>query len=124
MRDTIHLAIVPRGAVLISTMVVLAGLDFCGALLAKQWADRGDRLCFLIGIATFVALFMVYATSLKTAELSLVTMGWVVLLQVGLILVDRFRFHVEIGRDQWAAIVTILALQAYLILDPLGGIRS
>lgn len=114
----------PRVAMLTGAMLILAGLDFCGALLAKQWADQGSRPCFLVGLASFVILFMVYATSLKTAELSMVTMGWVVLLQVGLILVDRFRFQVDITWDKWVAIAVILVLQAYLILDPLSGTRS
>lgn len=115
---------VPRFAVLTGAMAILAGLDFCGALLAKQWADQGSRPCFLVGLGTFVILFIVYATSLKTAELSVVTMGWVVLLQVGLILVDRLRFQVDISWDKWVAIAVILLLQAYLILDPFSGTRS
>jgi hypothetical protein len=108
----------PRFLVLAGAMAILAGLDFGGALLAKQWADNGSRLCFAIGLLTFVVLFAVYATSLKTAELSVVTMGWVVLLQVGLILIDRFRYDVSISFDKWAAIVAILLLQTFLILDP------
>jgi hypothetical protein len=119
-----ELLAVPRFIVLTGAMVLLASLDFCGALLAKQWADQGSRLCFLIGLITFVVLFAVYATSLKTADLSVVTMGWVVLLQVGLLLVDRYRFQVEISWDRWLAIGAVLGLQAYLILDPFGGTRS
>jgi multidrug transporter EmrE-like cation transporter len=115
---------VPRFAALTGAMVVLAGLDFCGALLAKQWADRGSRPCFLIGIATFVLLFTVYARSLKTAELSIVTMGWVVLLQVGLILVDRLRYDVPMSWDKWLVVVVILLLQGYLILDPFSATQS
>jgi multidrug transporter EmrE-like cation transporter len=115
---------VPRFAVLTGAMVVLAGLDFCGALLAKQWADRGSRPCFLIGLATFAVLFAVYARSLKTAELSIVTMGWVVLLQVGLILVDRLRYDVPMSWDKWLAVAVILVLQAYLILDPFATTSS
>ena len=115
---------VPRFAVLTGAMLILAGLDICGALMAKQWADRGSRRCFLVGLVIFAVLFTVYATSLKTAELSMVTMGWVVLLQVGLLLADRFRFQVEYSWDQWLAIATILILQSYLILDPFGGKRS
>lgn len=115
---------VPRVAILGGAMLILAGLDFCGALLAKEWADRGSRACFLVGLMTFVVLFLVYAASLRTAELSIVTMGWVVLLQVGLILVDRFRFDVAISRDKWLVIIAILLLQAYLILDPYGQTRS
>lgn len=113
----------PRFAVLIGAMLALAALDFAGALLAKQWADQGSRPCFAIGIATFVVLFTVYATSLKTAELSVVTMGWVVLLQVGLILVDRFHFQIAISWDKWLAMIAVLLLQGYLILDPFHGTR-
>ena len=120
----IELPAIPRFALLAGAMIVLAGLDFGGALLAKQWADNGSRLCFLIGLGLFVVLFVVYATSLKTAELSVVTMGWVVLLQVGLLLADRFRFQVEFSWDKWLAIAIILILQSYLILDPFGGTRS
>jgi multidrug transporter EmrE-like cation transporter len=115
---------IPRFAVLTGAMLLLAGLDICGALLAKQWADQGSRPCFLIGLLTFAVLFTVYATSLKTAELSMVTLGWVVLLQVGLLLADRFRFQVEYSWDKWLAIGVILMLQANLILDPFGGTRS
>jgi multidrug transporter EmrE-like cation transporter len=115
---------IPRFAVLTGAMLILAGLDIFGALMAKQWADQGSRPCFLIGLAIFAVLFSVYATSLKTAELSVVTMGWVVLLQVGLLLADRFRFQVEFSWDKWLAIAIILILQSYLILDPFGGTRS
>lgn len=120
----LDLPVVPRFLLLAGAMVVLAGLDFGGALLAKQWADHGSRTCFLIGLATFLVLFVVYATSLKTAELSVVTMGWVVLLQVGLVLIDRFRYDVSISTEKWAVIVAILCLQAYLILDPFADRAS
>lgn len=120
----VELPALPRFVLLAGAMVLLAGLDFGGALLAKQWADNGSRLCFLIGLATFVVLFVVYATSLKTAELSVVTMGWVVLLQVGLVLIDRFRYEVAITPEKWAVIVIILLLQTYLILDPFAATSS
>jgi hypothetical protein len=120
----IDLPTLPRFVLLAGAMVVLAGLDFGGALLAKQWADNGSRFCFLIGLTTFVVLFIVYATSLKTAELSVVTMGWVVLLQVGLVLIDRFRYEVPISPEKWAVIVAILVLQTCLILDPFADKAS
>jgi hypothetical protein len=120
----IELPAVPRFALLAAAMIVLAGLDFGGALLAKQWADNGSRLCFLIGLGLFAVLFAVYATSLKTAELSVVTMGWVVLLQVGLVLIDRLHYNVSISVEKWAVILAILVLQTYLILDPFADKTS
>jgi hypothetical protein len=48
-----------------------------------------------------------------------VTCGWIVTLQVGLLL-ERVRHEVVLPTGKWAAIVAILALQAYLILAPNG----
>lgn len=72
------------------------------------------------GITTFVVLWWVYASSLQYAALAVVTMGWVVLLQVGLVLVDRFRYAVELPAAKWVAMVVALAAQAYLLLAPNG----
>lgn len=73
---------------------------------------------FAAGIVAFGVLFTVYAVSLKTAELSLVTIGWVVFLQVGLVLYERFRYGANLPAGNWAAIAVILALQACLVLVP------
>jgi hypothetical protein len=66
----------------------------------------------------FVLLFYVYASSLQYAELTLVTLGWIVLLQVGVVLLDRFRYGQVFGPGKWLAIVLILAAQTYLLLAP------
>jgi hypothetical protein len=73
------------------------------------------------GLLAFGALFTVYAISLKVAELSTVTFGWIVTLQVGLLLLERIRYAVELPNGKWAAIVAILLLQAYLVLAPNGS---
>ena len=99
-------------------MVLLAGLDLVGALLAKEWAENGSVRALVLGAGAFVVLFWVYASSLKYAELSLVTMGWVVILQVGLVLIDRWRYGVELPTGKWIAIGVVLAAQAYLLLAP------
>jgi hypothetical protein len=99
-------------------MLALAGLDFVGAIFAKEWAERQHTAFFLAGLLTFGLLFTVYAASLKVAELSYVTFGWIVFLQVGLVLLDRLRYGVEISTGKWIAIIAIVALQAYLILAP------
>jgi hypothetical protein len=73
-------------------MVGLTGLDFLGAIFGKEWAIRHRSRPFLGGLAAFVALFIVYARILVVAELSLVTIGSVTFLQVGLVLVDRLAY--------------------------------
>ncbi len=102
----------------ISAMIALALLDFIGAVFAKEWADTRQPLWFVAGLLTFMGLFVFYAISLKTAELSIVTIGWVVFLQVGLLLYERIRYGADLPPLKWVAIVLILALQAYLVLTP------
>jgi multidrug transporter EmrE-like cation transporter len=102
----------------IAAMIFLALLDFIGAVFAKEWADTRQPWWFVAGLLAFIGLFAVYATSLKTAELSIVTIGWVVFLQVGLVLYERVRYGADLPPMKWVAIVLILALQTYLVLVP------
>jgi multidrug transporter EmrE-like cation transporter len=102
----------------VAAMMLLALLDFIGAVFAKEWADTRQPWWFVAGLVTFIGLFAFYATSLKTAELSIVTIGWVVFLQVGLLLYERVRYGVHLPPLKWLAIVLILTLQAYLVLVP------
>ncbi|MBA3852418.1 MAG: hypothetical protein H0X59_08660 [Chloroflexi bacterium] len=102
----------------LAAMLALAGLDFVGALFAKEWAERQHAGFFLAGLLCFGVLFAVYAASLRVAELSVVTFGWIVFLQVGLLVLDRVRYGVELPPGKWVAIAVILVLQAYLVLAP------
>ncbi|OFE17171.1 hypothetical protein BA895_17050 [Humibacillus sp. DSM 29435] len=99
-------------------MVCLAALDLLGALFAKEWADNGSLRALVLGAATFLLLFWVYASSLRYAELALVTMGWVVLLQVGLLMIDRWFYGVELPTGKWVAVAVVLVAQGYLVLAP------
>jgi hypothetical protein len=102
----------------LAAMLALALLDFIGAIFAKEWVERHHAGFFLAGLLSFGVLFAVYAASLRFAELSVVTFGWIVFLQVGLLMLDRFRYGVELPPGKWVAISLILVLQAYLILAP------
>ncbi|HSF98951.1 MAG TPA: hypothetical protein VLA55_09680 [Ornithinibacter sp.] len=99
-------------------MAALAGLDLLGAVAAKEWAERQNITAIALGVLAFVLLFWVYASSLQYAELAVVTMGWIVLLQVGIVIVDRVHFGNVLPADKMCAIVIILAAQGYLVLAP------
>lgn len=99
-------------------MGALAGLDIAGALAAKEWSINGSSAAAAIGVTSFVLLFWVYASALQYAELAVVTMGWIVLLQVGLLVVDAVRYGVQHSTGQWIASVVIMAAQGYLVLSP------
>lgn len=108
----------PLPVVALAAMAVLAGLDLLGAVAAKHWAEDGSALALVGGVLAFVILFWVYASSLRYAELAVVTMGWIVLLQVGILLVDRLHFGSSLPADKLAAVVVALAASVYLVVAP------
>lgn len=110
----------PTPALLLLAAVLLAVLDMGGALAAKRWADSQSTWWFAGGVLVFALLFWVYGSALQYAELSIVTMGWIVMLQVGLLLVDRVQNDVILSNGQWVAVTGILALQGYLVLASSG----
>jgi low temperature requirement protein LtrA len=97
-------------------IVALAGLDLAGALLASRWSTSREPVAMLLGIAAFGLLFVVYARGLSFATLTTVTLGWVVLLQVGVVVIDHLEQRTMPPPDRLAVIVIILALQGYLVL--------
>ena len=106
----------PHAAVAALAMLVLAGLDLAGAFAAKEAVAQRSAAWSLAGVGLFALLFWVYASSLQYAELAPVTFGWVVLLQVGVLLLDRFRYQASIPAGAWVAVVVIVAAQTYLVL--------
>ncbi|PKW25701.1 hypothetical protein [Phycicoccus duodecadis] len=108
----------PLPVVATLAMVALAALDLLGAVAAKTWAQDGSRWALAAGAAIFVVLFWVYASALQYAELAVVTMGWIVLLQVGIIVVDRVHFGATLPAGKLLAVVVILVAQGYLMLAP------
>lgn len=97
-------------------MLLLAGLDLLGAVLAKRYADNRSVVALVAGVVVFGALFFVYARSLSYAELATITFGWVVMLQVGVVVIDQVQRGSGPPLDRVAAMVGMLLLQAYLVL--------
>ncbi len=101
---------------LVGFMVLLAGLDLAGTLLAKEWAVHRQAWQLAGGAAAFLALFAVLALGLRYAEMSIVTLGWIAVLQTAVVLIDRSRYGATITPGGWVAIVAIIVLQGYLVL--------
>lgn len=110
----------PVPVVAVVTMTLLAALDLAGAVCAKEWVETRRPLVGLAGVVAFVVLFWVYASGLQYAELAVVTFGWIVVLQVGLVVLDRVRYGVELPPGKWVAVALLLCAQAYLLLGPSG----
>jgi hypothetical protein len=107
--------------VAIGAMLVLAGLDLAGAVLARRWAHGGSVLWFGAGLLCFAVLFWVYGSSLRYAELVPVTFGWIVALQVGLMVIDRTRAGSAVPTAHWIAAAAIIALEGYLLFSSEAG---
>lgn len=103
----------------VAAMFALGALDLVGAALARSWSDHRSIITLFGGMAVFALLFVVYGKSLDYAELSTVTIGWIVLLQVGVVVLDRLQ-GVAIPPSRMTAIALILALQAYLTVSDLS----
>ncbi len=101
-------------------MGALAALDLFGAFAAKEWAEKQNTVALGLGALSFLVLFWVYASSLQYAELAVITMGWIVLLQVGILVIDRIAFDSSLPAGKLAAVVVIRAAQGYLLLAPSG----
>lgn len=104
-------------------MTVLAALDLGGLYAAKEAVVRRSPVFAGIGVTAFVVLFWVFASSLQYAELTPVTFGWIVILQVGVVVLDRYRYGVTITQGQWIALAVMIMAQAYLLLGLPGAPR-
>ena len=99
-------------------MAVLAALDLAGAVAAKEAVERDSPLLACTGLALFVALFWVYASSLQYAELAPVTLGWIVILQIAVVILDRHLYLTPTPRGTWLAVAVMITAQAWLLLGP------
>jgi hypothetical protein len=50
------------------------------------------------------------------SELWLVTAGWITLLQVGVVLVDRFHYGATISSRKWVLVAVLVVVQLALVL--------
>jgi hypothetical protein len=108
----------PRPLVAVIAMLALAALDLAGAYAAKESVERRSPGFAAFGLACFCLLFWVYASSLRYAELAPVTFGWIVLLQIGVLLLDRHRYEASLPPGAWLAVTVMIAAQAWLLLAP------
>lgn len=100
----------------ILAMLLLAGVDLLGAYLAKEFSIRPRWFVLVAGAASFVVLFAVYVKSLSVSEMWIVTFGWVVLLEVGVLVLDRVHFGTDISPRKWVLAGLLVCLQVAIML--------
>jgi hypothetical protein len=103
-------------ALLVPTLIaLLAAVDFLLGLVAKSWSGSGSAPLLTLGLALSAVLFWLYGISLRHGHLSSITLGWVVVLTVADLLVDRFQFGVQLPPSKWLAAAGAVVLLGYLI---------
>jgi hypothetical protein len=111
------MAFSPMGVAMI---VALGGLDLLGSYCAMRYMDSGHQLWWSAGAIAFLGLFAVYAASLQWAELGTVTLGWIVCVQVGVLVMDKMSNGVVVPAGKWIAMGAIFVLMTYMLLAPNG----
>jgi hypothetical protein len=111
---------VPAPVIVAFAVVALAGLDLAGTFAAKESVERHSVGYVIAGISAWALAFAVYSWALEYADLAPVTLAWVVALQVGVILLDRYRYGTALPHGWPLVVALILAGQAYLLLGPTG----
>jgi hypothetical protein len=99
----------------------VATLDLIAFVLAKEWTEGRGAWLFWLGLAVNTAIFALFARSLGILDPVAVSFGWIALFQLGVVLIDRFRYGVALGAGRVAAVSVMVLLEAYLIL---GGPRT
>jgi uncharacterized membrane protein len=103
-----------RQLAIVGFMLALAAIDFAAAMVAQDFADRRRLSTLVIGSVLSISLFVVYAVALHLADLSIVTMGWIVMLQVAVLCWDVVRNGLHLSATQWTAVTLIIVLQVFL----------
>jgi hypothetical protein len=112
--------------VIVAFMLLLAGFDLAGAVLAKEWTRYREPWQLIASAAAFAGLFAVFVTGLRHTELTILTFGWIVVLQTAVVMIDWARYGFVLTRGRWAAIIAITVLQGYLVLgaQPAGRLAD
>lgn len=63
-------------------------------------------------------LFALFVVAIGYAEMSTVTIGWIVVMQLGLMVAESVRYGVTHSTDRWVAMGAIVALLGYLLAAP------
>ena len=100
----------------IAAMAGLAGLHLASVLLAKELSARPWVWMYALAIGVWVLLFLLYVWSMRFDDLWVVTFGWVTMLQVGVLLVDRFVFAAEVSPRKWFLASALIVVQICLLL--------
>lgn len=95
---------------------MLAAVDVVESVRAKEWSERRSVWLLIAGVAAAIVMFGLFSVAVRYTDMSTVTLGWIVVLQIGLMVTERVRYGIDHGLDRWAAVAAMVALQGYLLV--------
>lgn len=102
-------------------LLLLTVLDLTGSAVAKEAVERRSLPLAVAGAGLFLMMFWVYASSLAVADLVVVSVGWCVLVVVGVLALNRIRYGVHLSPLQYAAVALALIALTVLQVSPPAG---
>lgn len=115
----------PKVFTLLGVLVLLAGVDSLATLALKEAAIRRDPRLMAAGILGMVTLGLIVMLASRIAELTLVSLGWIVLFQVVVTFADVRWYGVRLGVVQSVAIaVAIAALIVAIVSTPAAPVEE
>ena len=105
-------------AIVVGLTLLLAGLDITESVLAKEWALRRSPWLLAAGLSASMLLFALFVVAIGYTEMSTVTIGWVVVMQLGLMITESVRYDVAHTPDRWVVMGAIVCLLGYLVVSP------
>lgn len=100
---------------LVGLTLALATLDLAAAVIAKEWSIRRSPWLLVAGVVASILLFVIFVVAVGHMQMSSVTIGWIVMLQVGLMVTESVRYGVNHSIDRWVAMGAIVCLLGYLV---------
>lgn len=98
---------------MLAAIVALAGLDSTAVVLFKEAAAQRNPLYAIYGIGLLICVAGVLIVTLDMADLTIVSLGWIVMFQVVVMVVDALKYGVYPGRVQ--AVAILIALMGLIV---------
>lgn len=103
---------------LLGVLSLLAGLDVAATVAIKQAVVRRDPIFMVVGIGCMIAVAGVLALAIEATELTVIALGWIILFQVLIVVVDRLMYGVHPGTVQMIALVVALIALTVAAIAP------
>lgn len=103
---------------LILILVLLASLDVAATVCIKQAAVQRNPLLVFVAMGLFVAVGATLYVCVEQADLTIVSLGWIVLFQAVIMVVDHRMYNVQLTWIQVTAIIVAMIAIVVAAINP------